>query len=57
MDHESIALLILEPKYCELCGGLWLRAAGSGSGCCPHCRTLDAELALARPARVEARAS
>ena len=56
MDPETV-LIILEPKYCELCGGLWLRAAGSGSGCCPHCRTLDAELALARPARVEARAS
>ncbi len=54
MDHET-PVLILEPKYCELCGGLWLRAAGSCGDCCPHCRALEAELALARRARGEAR--
>ncbi len=54
MDRES-ALIVLEPKYCELCGGLWLRPAGSPGDCCPHCRTLETELALARRVREEAR--
>ena len=55
MDTES-PTIILEPKYCELCGGLWLRPAGNGPTCCIHCRPLDAELALARRVREEARA-
>ncbi len=54
MDHET-TVLILEPKYCELCGGLWLRLAGSSGDCCPHCRALEAELAFARRLREEAR--
>ncbi len=52
---DQANVILLEPKYCELCGGLWLRPAGAGSDCCPHCRALDAELALARRAREEAR--
>lgn len=54
MDRES-NVIILEPKYCELCGGLWLRPAGAGPDCCSRCRTLDAELTLARRVREEAR--
>ena len=41
-------LIFVEPKYCELCGGLWLRAADSDSDVCARCRPLAAELALAR---------
>lgn len=54
MDHE-LTLIVLEPKYCELCGGLWLRPAGSPGDCCPHCRVLERELALVRRAPQEAR--
>ncbi len=53
--HSEANIIILEAKYCELCGGLWLRPAGADSDCCPNCRTLDAELAHARRARQEAR--
>ena len=49
------ALITLEPKYCELCGGLWLRPAGSPGDCCPRCRALEADLALARRLREQAR--
>ncbi len=54
MDPEANCI-VLETKYCELCGGLWLRAAGSADDCCPHCRALEADLALIRQARPEAR--
>lgn len=53
--QEQDNLIRLEPKFCELCGALWLRPEGSGSLCCPRCLPLDAELALARRARDEAR--
>ncbi len=54
MEPESV-VLVLEAKYCELCGGLWLRAAGSSGDCCPNCRALEADLALIRRARQEGR--
>ena len=54
MENDR-CFIILEPKYCELCGGLWLRAAGDACDCCPHCRVLEAELAVARRVREEAR--
>ncbi len=54
MEPES-AFIVLQPKYCELCGGLWLRSADSSDDCCPNCRALEAELALVRRAREEAR--
>ena len=53
--EDEVNITVLEPKYCGLCGGLWLRRAGAGSDCCPNCRSLDSELALARRAREEAR--
>lgn len=54
MDPEA-NLITLEPKYCELCGSLWLRTAGSCGVCCHNCRALDAQLAIARRVRQEAR--
>lgn len=54
MDREP-NLTVLEPKYCELCGGLWLRPAGSTGDCCSRCRALETELACARRVREEAR--
>ena len=47
MDPETV-LIILEPKYCELCGGLWLRATGSGVTYCVRCAPEIAALAPIR---------
>ena len=38
----------MELKYCERCGGLWLRPAGSGFSYCPNCAAAMAELPSAR---------
>jgi hypothetical protein len=40
--------LRLELKYCEGCGGLWLRPTGSTV---PYCRACDRRLAELAPAR------
>ena len=34
---SSDTLTRLELKYCELCGGLWLRPAGDSAVYCPGC--------------------
>jgi len=34
----------LELKYCEHCGGLWLRECGAGSVYCDSCRPKVADL-------------
>jgi Zn-finger nucleic acid-binding protein len=43
----------LELKYCERCGGLWLRRAASGEVYCSRCTPEMAELpaAICRPAK------
>jgi hypothetical protein len=38
----------MELKYCERCGGLWLRPAGSGSSYCESCAAAMAELPAVR---------
>ncbi len=48
MEPES-AFTVLEPKYCELCGGLWLRANGSSS---IYCRRCIPEIAVLAPIRL-----
>ena len=48
MEPES-ALIVLEPKYCELCGGLWLRPAGSSPIYCVRCAP---EIAVLAPIRL-----
>lgn len=47
MEPEHV---LIEPKYCELCGGLWLRRADCETDVCPRCLPLAAELAQARRA-------
>jgi uncharacterized Zn finger protein (UPF0148 family) len=37
MDTENLEIIRLELKYCERCGGLWMRARGSGEVYCPSC--------------------
>ncbi len=34
----------LEPKYCELCGSLWLRLTGSAAIYCLACRRIVDDL-------------
>ncbi len=36
--HLSNAFQLLELKYCERCGGLWLRLKGSTAVYCVACR-------------------
>jgi ferredoxin len=48
MDHE-LSVIVLEPKYCELCGSLWLRAASSTS---PYCVRCIPEIAALAPIRL-----
>ena len=47
--------LQLELKYCERCGGLWLRPAGTGQVYCAGCEPEMAELPLATRKRTQAK--
>ena len=37
MDAQDIEIICLELKYCERCGGLWMRTKGDGEVYCPSC--------------------
>jgi Zn-finger nucleic acid-binding protein len=45
MDHE----VQVEIKYCERCGGLWLRRVGSQEAYCFACVPIMREIARPRP--------
>lgn len=49
--------LCLELKYCERCGGLWLRPAGGGQIYCTACACKMAELPPASTVRKSAKLS
>lgn len=52
MELETIELIEVELKYCERCGGLWLRRKGSDQVYCATCEPAMADLprpALKRP--------
>lgn len=53
MEVDEIQIIELELKYCERCGGLWLRRQGTEQVYCPPClpRVLD-ETPPPRRARV-----
>ena len=38
----------MELKYCERCGGLWLRPTGSGLSYCPRCTAAMDQLPAVR---------
>jgi hypothetical protein len=48
MEMELFEVIELELKYCERCGGLWLRHEGNGDVYCPSCVPRMAELPVAR---------
>jgi Zn-finger nucleic acid-binding protein len=52
MEHE---LIQLELKYCERCGGLWLRRQGVSTVYCPPCSAEVPEFGLRRRARTRER--
>lgn len=37
MEIDGLEIIRMELKYCERCGGLWMRACGSGEIYCPAC--------------------
>jgi hypothetical protein len=39
MEERVLEIVYLELKYCERCGGLWLRTRGTGEVHCAPCRT------------------
>ena len=39
----------LELKYCEHCGGLWIRECGAGVVYCDHCQPEVADLPVPAP--------
>ena len=43
MDVSEFILVEVELKYCERCGGLWLRPAGLTSVYCPDCDVVMAD--------------
>jgi ribosomal protein L37AE/L43A len=45
METLNSNAIQMELKYCERCGALWLRLAGSDLIFCPHCSVILAGLA------------
>jgi len=37
MEIDHLNIVLLELKYCERCGGLWLRRSGSEDVLCESC--------------------
>ena len=51
MEIEGLEIIRLELKYCERCGGLWMRAQGTGEVYCPSCAVEMSDLPAARRRR------
>lgn len=49
MELDEMEIVQMELKYCERCGGLWMRQTGSGDPYCPGCAPWMAAL----PVRIE----
>lgn len=45
MERDVLEIMELELKYCERCGGLWLREKGSQKVYCAMCLPKMAEMA------------
>jgi len=48
MEPEETQVLQLELKYCERCGGLWLRVRGKHEPYCSSCAGAISEVAIGR---------
>lgn len=44
MEIDDLNIILLELKYCERCGGLWLRPRGSEEVLCASCTARRIEL-------------
>jgi hypothetical protein len=42
--HALATLVYFQLKYCERCGGLWLRPDGTAAPYCPNCARIMAAL-------------
>jgi uncharacterized Zn finger protein (UPF0148 family) len=51
METEGLEIIRLELKYCERCGGLWMRTRGTGEVYCPSCAVEMLDLPVARRRR------
>ena len=51
MEPEEAEVLQLELKYCERCGGLWLRVRGTQGPYCSSCAAAISEGAVIRKSK------
>lgn len=51
METEGLEIIRLELKYCERCGGLWMRTWGTEMVYCPSCAVQMADLPAVRSRR------
>jgi hypothetical protein len=51
MEIEGLEIVRLELKYCERCGGLWMRTWGSEDVYCPSCAPQMLDLPIGRKQR------
>jgi len=51
MEVDVVEVIEMELKYCERCGGLWLRARGEAEVYCASCAPKMAEFPVARKRR------
>jgi len=49
METSDFEIIRLELKYCERCGGLWMRTRDSGDVYCPLCVAEMLDLPRPRP--------
>ena len=48
MESEEFNIVQLELKYCERCGGLWVRRIGGEEIYCPPCAVEMVDFAISR---------
>ena len=49
MEAENVEIIELELKYCERCGGLWLRVRGKDDVYCTSCTLQVSTSSNAKP--------
>jgi hypothetical protein len=51
MESEGLEIVRMELKYCERCGGLWMRTWGTEDVYCPTCAVQMSDLPEVRRRR------